>query len=235
MSFTISATKRTAAKPEALRAEGLIPAVLYGPEITPVAVAVAYTPFVKLYQEAGEATIIDCAVEGGKSVKVLIQDVQVDPVRGKVIHVDFRQINMDKEMRATVLLRLVGESSAVKELGGTLVKPLESLNIKCLPKDLVSHIDVDLSGLKTFASIIRVADLAVPSGLTILDSGSMTVAKVTAPLTEEQLKALEAAGPQSVEDIEVEKKKKAEEGEESATAESADKPAAKEKEEKKKE
>lgn len=235
MTLAISAEIRKPGMAESDRGQGKIPAIMYGPEITAASIAVDATAFTKLYRAAGESTLVDLSVGGAAPVKVLIQDVQFDPVKSTMIHVDFRQINMSKEMHATVALRFVGESPAVKGLGGTLVKPLEEVNVKCLPKDLVNHIDIDLSVLKTFADFIRVSDIPVPAGMTILDTPTTTIAKVAAPLTEDQLKALEAAGPQSLEDIEIEKKGKEPTAEEAEAGAEAATDKGEKKEEKKKE
>lgn len=137
MSLAISALKRTG-NADDVRAEGKIPAVLYGPGIEPVSVAVNSTEFEKLYSEAGESTLVDFSVDSGKSVKVLIQDVQYNPLTRRVSHVDFRQIRMDKEIEAAIELVFVGVAPAVKELGGTLMTPASEINIKCLPTSLKS-------------------------------------------------------------------------------------------------
>lgn len=217
MTFSFSAQKRGKEDVVALRAEHKLPGVLYGPEIKPVSIMADSRIFEKLYNSAGEASLIDLTVDQGKPVKVLIQDVQYDPVKRMMTHFDLRQINMNKEMEVMVELNFVGEAPAVKALGGTLVKPAEGLNIRCLPKDLVSEITVDLNVLKTFEDIIRLKDLAVPAGLKLLDNPEMAIAKVQAPLTEEQLKAMEEEGKKGVEAVEkVEKKVK--EGEEPDSA-----------------
>ena len=230
MNFNIEVKARTETA-EKTRGMGLIPAVLYGQESKPVSVSVEKIALEKLYKEAGEASLIDLSVNGGKPTKVLIKDIQVDPVKSNIIHIDFMMINMNKEMHATLPVRFIGESQAVKGLGGTLIQALEEINIKCLPKDLISHIDLDISGLNTFEDVIRVSDLKLPAGITILDKMDTLVAKVMAPLTEDQLKAMEEAGPKSIEDVKVEtgkKDKEAGEGEEGAVVE----PAAKGKEDK---
>lgn len=247
MTFSFSAQKRGKEDVSALRAERKLPGVLYGPEIKPVSVMADHRIFEKLYNSAGEASLIDLTVEDGlsagahgKPIKVLIQDVQYDPVKRVMTHFDLRQINMSKEMEVTVELNFVGEAPAVKALGGTLVKPVEGLKVKCLPNDLVSEITVDLSVLKTFDNIIRLKDLAAPSGLKLMDNPEMAIAKVQAPLTEEQIKAMEEEGKKGVEVVEqVEKKVKEGEVEEAAAAavegaKTETKPEAK-KEEKKKE
>ena len=212
-SIEVKTRKETA---ENTRVQGLIPAILYGAGAKSVSVSVNGLVFNKLYNEAGESNLIDLSVDGGsEKTKVLIKDAQRDPVRDNFIHVDFMKINMNKEMHATLPVRFVGESPAVKELGGTLIKALEEVHIKCLPKDLVSELSFDLSVLNTFSDIIHVRDLKLPAGIVVTENPTTVVVKVAAPLTEEQLKAMEEAGPKGVEDVEVEKKKKeALEGEE---------------------
>jgi len=223
MTFSIKLQPRPAGSVEELRASGSVPGVVYGPDRKSTSITIPNKELDKLYKEAGESTLIDLTIEGEKeAVKVLIQDLQFDPVKGNIIHVDFRQINMNEEMHATTELNFVGESAAVKELGGTLVKTLEYLNIKCLPKDLVSSIDVDLSALKTFDDAIHVKDITLPAGVTATDNVETVLAKVTAPLTEEQIKAMEESGPQTVEDVKVDEKVKKEGDEAAAEAPKAD-------------
>lgn len=201
-----------------LRAAGRLPGVLYGQGVDSVSIVVDKVQFEKLYDEAGEASLIDFTVEGGKEpVKVLIQDVQYDPVKQKPIHFDLRQIRMDKEMEVAIELRFVNEAPAVKAEGGTLVKSMEELNIRCLPKDLVGSVEVDLGALKTFDDAICVKDIKLPVGIKATDNPEAAIATVARPLTEEQLKAMEETGPKSVEEVEVEKKGKEEvEGEAAA-------------------
>ncbi len=218
MTFSMTANKRIG-DAEAIRANRQIPAVLYGPEIKPLTLAVDYRSFEQLYGKAGESNLVDFTMEGAKEpVKVLIQDVQFDPVKGRILHVDFRQINMNVEMEASIPLHFIGEPSAVKELGGTLIKTLEEVRVKCLPKHLVSFIEVNLSVLKSFTDFIHITDLALPEGVTVLDNVDTMLAKVAAPLTEDQLKAMdEAPAAVDISKIEVvEKGKKPEEGEEGA-------------------
>jgi len=227
MTVSIYAKTRTAHAQE-VREKKQIPAVLYGAGITPISVSVGYLDFETLLKGAGYSTLVDFSLDNTKEpVKVLIQDVQIDPVKQTIIHADFRQINMSEELHGTIELRLVGESPAVKTLGGTLIKGPEELHIRCLPKDLVGHIDIDISALATFDDVIHVRSLSLPSGITVTDNPDMVIAKVAAPLTEDEIKAMEEEGPKSVEDVEVEAKgKKEEEG-----AEGAEAPAKKEKKE----
>ncbi|MBU2542588.1 50S ribosomal protein L25, partial [Patescibacteria group bacterium] len=124
------------------------------------------------------------------------------------IHFDLRQIKMGVEMSVSVELNFVGESPAVKEQGGTLVKSRDYVDIKCLPRDLVGEINVDLSVLKTFDDSIQVKDLILPEGIVVQDDPEMSLAKVQAPMTEDQLKAMDEAETPRIEDVVVEGEKK---------------------------
>lgn len=211
---------------EETRASGRVPAVLYGPEMDAKSVSVDYRTFEKLFSEAGESNLVDFTIGGSNSSKVLIQEVQVDPVRGSILHVDFRQINMSKEMTATIDINLVGEAPAVKTLGGTLFHGLDTLNIKCLPKDLVGFVEVDISILASFDDIISIGDIKLPEGIVTTDHLDTTVVKVTAPLTDAELAAMEETKVAAVETVEVAEKRKKDDGEAVADGVGGDKKAA---------
>ena len=228
MSYAIEVKTRIGRSAEA-RAEGFIPGVLYGQKIKPVSISVGGMILEKLYKQAGESNLIDLKLDGKDANKVLIKDIQIDPVKGNIIHVDLMQINMDKEMHATLPINFVGEAAAVKELGGTLITALQELNIKCLPKDLVGQIDFDLSRLATFADVVHVGDLVLPPGIVATDGADVVVAKVNEPLTEEQLKAMEEGEAKDIADIEVSGEKEKAEAAVVAEAEKTEEPKAKEK------
>jgi len=219
MTFSINAEARTAGNASDVRSNGLVPGVVYGGDRTaPVSIAVKQGELEKLYAQAGESSLIDLTVASeGSPVKALIQEVQMDPVRGVITHVDFRQIKMNEEMTVSLELNFMGEAPAVKGLAGTLMKAYDAVTVTCLPKDLVSSIDVDLSKLETFDDAIRVSDLKLPAGIRVAEAADVVIAKVTPPLTEDQLKAMEAPVAVDLSKIEVEKKgKKEEEGAEDA-------------------
>ncbi len=216
MTLSINAKKRDDSSAEELRAEDLIPGVVYGGERKQTdSFSVSYNDFEKIFQEAGESTLIDFQIEGDQEpVKVVVKELQYNPVSDRITHIDLKQIKMGEEMEVTVELNFVGESAAVKALGGTLSKAINSVTTRCLPKDLINSIDVDLSVLETFEDSIKISDLNVPAAVTIVDDAEILVANVSAPLTEEQLAAMEETAEASVEDVEVEEKgKKEEEGE----------------------
>ncbi|MFH1947561.1 MAG: 50S ribosomal protein L25 [Candidatus Magasanikbacteria bacterium] len=191
MTFQFVAKKREG-KPEVLRAEGKLPGVLYGPEIEPISLEVDRVAFEKMYDEAGESSLIDLTIEGSKDepAKVLVQEVVYDSIKQIPVHFDFRQIKMGVEMTATLAISFIGESQAVKE-GGTLNTALDSLEIKCLPKDLIGEVEVDISALQTFEDSIHVKDIKLPEGIVVTDNKDALVIKVTPPLSDDQLKAME--------------------------------------------
>ncbi len=210
----LAAQKREAGKGlRKLRENSLVPAVMYGHSTKNRNVAVPYNEFAKAYKAAGESTLLDLEIGGDGAIKALVKDVQVDPLTNRFTHVDFYEVNLKEKLRTEIALNFAGESPAVKELGGSLVKSLDRVKVECLPTDLVHAIDVDVSALKTFDSMIHVGDLKVPKGIVILDNPKEVVATAEAPMTEEQIKAMEAPAAVDVTAIktEAEEKKAAEE------------------------
>lgn len=212
MSYLLNAVSR-ALKGEKVRAEGILPAVIYGAGGKTESLSMIYTDFEKLFREAGEASLIDLKIDDKDAGKVLVHEVQYDPVRGHMIHVDLIRVNMSKPITAFAELKFIGEAPAVKELGGTLVHNINEVEIKCLPKDLISHIDVDVSLLKTFDDVIKVKDLVLANGVEVVSLHTEDVLAVVTPaLTEEQIKALEDASKSAdITKVEVAGKKKEDE------------------------
>jgi len=202
-------------KTAAIRAEGLVPGVVYGSGQEPQNIQFDRHAFVKLYEESGSSSIIELDVDGSK-VNVLMYDYQLDPLRDEVIHADFRAVDMNKPLEADVRLEYVGESAAVKGLGGTLVTPNETITIKALPAKLLKSVRVDLSKIKTFEDSFRVADLELPEGVEVITDANRTVAIVIPPRTEAEMAALDEAVEENVTDVEVEGKKEGEEAAEEA-------------------
>lgn len=200
-------------KVNSLRAEGMVPGIVYGHGVKNRNVVIGERELEKIYDEAGESSLIDLTIDEAKPVKVMIKVIQREPVYDKPLHVDFREVRMDEKITAEIDLVFVGETPAVKELGGTLVKNFDYLEVECLPTALVPEIEVSLEKLITFDDVLRVKDLNIPEGMRVLQDENRTIAVVTPPLTEEELAALEEAPKGDVEDVEVAEKGKAEEGE----------------------
>jgi large subunit ribosomal protein L25 len=226
MTLTLTAATRTDLGRQAtkVRNAGRIPAVVYGHGIEPKAISLPTSEFLKLYRDAGTSSIIDVTVDDATAVKALIQEVQLNPLTMKPRHVDLRQIRMDEELTVEVPIEFINESPAVKELAGTLVRPFETLTVTCLPADLPHQIDVDLSTLATFEDVVTVADLVLPKGVKVAQIPTTTIATVTPPMTEEQLKKMEEEGKTDVTAVktEAEEKKADEEAAKAAEGEVAE-------------
>lgn len=175
-----------------LRKQNLIPASLYGHKIKPMNLTVDYLAFEKLFNQAGESTLVDLIIDDGKPVKILISDVQLDSVTNQIIHADFHQVRMDEKLRAEIQLKFIGEAPAVKELSGVLVTSIHEVEVECLPQDLVHEIEVDLSSLKTFDDVIKISDIKIAAGLKILHTADDVVVLVQEPRSEKELADLEA-------------------------------------------
>lgn len=170
--------------------EGLIPAVVYGRGIETRSLWIKDLDFGRLIKSAGESTLINLDIDEKEKDNVIIYELQTDPVSGKFIHIDFFKVRMDEEIEKAVELIYVGESPAVKESGGILVKSLNELTVKCLPADLPSHIDVDISSLKNFEDHITIKDLKLSDKVKIDIDQETVVALVTPPRSEEELEGL---------------------------------------------
>ena len=188
-----------------------MPAVVYGENVPSQSIAVPFKDFEKVYKEAGESTLVTLEVDG-KSYNVLINDIAHDPLRGKPLHADFYAVRMDKEIRTKVPIEFFGESPAVKNDAGILVKVMQELEVEALPKDLPHELRVNLSGLQKFEDRLWVKDVLLPHGVKILADAEDIIALVEPPRSEtelEELKKVEAA-PEAVAEVKTEKEMKAE-------------------------
>ncbi len=230
MAYALSATARTkmGKRSKDERLENRVPAVMYGHGTDARSISVNRSDFLRVLKSAGYSSLVDMALENQSPVKVLIKEVQVDPLSMEPAHIDFYQVRMDEELTANIPLKFIGESKAVKQDGGTLIKSMDELEVKCLPGNLPHEIEVDLSSLNTFEDAITVGSLKLPQGVAITADAGLTIATVARPLTEEELKKMEETAPADVTAIktEGEEKKAAEEAkkaEEAAVEEAAPK------------
>jgi large subunit ribosomal protein L25 len=196
----------------ALRRSGFMPAVFYGPKDPSTPIKVSLVDFKKAWKTAGESTVV--VLEGeGIDADVLIHQVDLDPVTDIAIHADFYAIEKGKKLSVDVPLEFIGIAPAVKDLGAVLVKVAHEIKIEALPKDLPHTLEVDISTLTGFDSVITAAEVKLPAGVTLKVKPEEVIASVYEPKEE----VVEA--PVDLSAIEVEKKgKEAKEGEEGAEA-----------------
>ena len=161
-----------------VRAAGKIPAVLYGAGHDAVAVEVDPKQITRiLFSETGHNTIFDVQVEGVPSAKAMIVDWQREPIKDQLIHIDMKRIALDKLLRVSVRVKLLGVPAGVKTEGGILDQVLREVEIECLPADIPNHIDVDVTGLGLHG-VLRVSELPHSDKIKYLTSEDATVAHV---------------------------------------------------------
>lgn len=184
LSASLRATSGTAAA-RRMRRAGIMPAVLCDEHGNATSIQLDTHGFEKmLTKHSGENLLITLVVDGAEARKVLLREVQHDPLRGSARHADFVQVSLTRKMRITVPIELTGEPVGVTQQGGVLEQLLREIEIECLPGDLIEELVVDVAALKLGESL-HVRDLAIGSALTILDDGDVAVATVASMIAEE--------------------------------------------------
>lgn len=165
-----------------LRRQGVTPANIYGHGLDSKAVQVPTPELLRLLKETSRNAIIELTVGGEPGSRpVMIRSVQRDPVTHEILHVDFYQVSLKEKMRAEVPVHLVGESPAVKDLGGILLQEVETLTVRALPTDIPAAIEVDVSGLTELEQSLHVGQLPRSDRYEILADPDVVVVKVEAP------------------------------------------------------
>jgi large subunit ribosomal protein L25 len=200
----LSAQVRTSAGRSAvkkIKQQGFIPAVIYGATHAPQNLQVSAREITNLLSHAtGEHLLVELEISGeGKSEKslALIQEVQHEPVKGDVLHIDFHAVSADERIHAEIPVEAYGEPNGVKNFGGILEISLHSLEVECLPKDLPELIRLDVSALNVNEAI-HVRDLQLPAGVTAKADGDLTVVRVAPPTVQAEAPAAEGAAQPEV-------------------------------------
>jgi len=191
----------------ALRDQGMVPCVFYGPKEKSVAISSNKIEFIKALREAGESTVV--VLDTGKDkIEALIHDVTYDPVSGEVIHADFYIPEKGKKVEVSVPVEFTGVSAAVKDLGGTLVKVLHEIEVEALPANLPHVILVDISALVDLESQILAGVIKLPEGVSLITEAEEVIASVS--VAEDEIEEAKA----DISEVEVvdKKGKKDEEG-----------------------
>jgi len=209
---TLTVTPRTTiGKSSAvLSKEGQMPAVVYGPKQETLPIALSLLEFKRILRDEGESTVLELAGLG-KTMQVLIHDVDIDPVTSVPRHADFYAIEKGAKVEVAVPLTFVGESAAVKA-GANLVTVMRELDISADATNLPHEIEVDISSLAELGDQIHVSDIKLPKGVTTEVDAEEVVALIQAVEVEEET---ESTGP-DMDAIEVEQKGKGDEAEEAA-------------------
>lgn len=222
--YNLSASVRDSGKAKALRKDDKIPAVVYGNDFENQKILLIGKNFNQIFSEAGESSLINLSINNTDPVKVLVHDYQIDPITSEIIHIDFYKVNMKEKIKTDIPIKEIGESLAILDLEGTLVTNRDTIEVECLPSDLIHEIEVDVSVLKTFDDVVHVSDLKIPAGIEVLTDADEVVFLIQPPRSEEEMAELEEKPEENVEAVEVEGEKKEESeisGDEKVTTEVA--------------
>lgn len=197
MQLTASVRKPMGKRSRRLVREGKLPAILYGHNTEPTPIVLDRLEFQKVFVKSGRTHLVDLAIDG-RTEKVLVREIQTHPRRIGPIHVDFYQVNLQEKIQVEVPVRLVGESAAVKRGDADIMQPLHAIRVECLPSDIPEAFEVDITPLEEIEQELRVSELTIPRGVTVLDDPEDLVVKIVHKRelkVEEEIPAAEAAVP----------------------------------------
>jgi large subunit ribosomal protein L25 len=224
--FELKATKRHIAgkKVQALRRQGVTPAHLFGPGVESLAIQCDTPALRNILVDAGHTQLVSLKLGHEHHPRtVMIREVQIDNFKGGVLHVDFYQVNLAEVIRVNVPIVLVGESAAAKMKGNSLVQELNDLTVQCLPSNIPSKIEVDVTPLITADQLIRVKDIPAITDVTIINEPGVVVARIAVEVIEVVEKPIVAEGAEVTEEG-----AEAAEGEQKESPAKGEKPAKKE-------
>src|SRR5881398_1881720 len=141
--------------------EGKLPAILYGHNTEPVPVTLDRLEFQKVFVKSGRTHLVDLVLDGDRTEKVLVREIQTHPRRLGPIHVDFYQVDLEEKIEVEVPIHLTGESAAVKRGDADILQPLHALEVECLPTDIPGEFEVDLTPLAEIDAELRVSEIDV--------------------------------------------------------------------------
>jgi large subunit ribosomal protein L25 len=194
------------------RRNGQVPVTIYGGTGAAVAALAPLSELAAILRsDTGRNTIFTVDIEGGESTEVMFADRQIDPVRMRLVHADFKRLVKGEKIEATVPLRLIGEPIGVREEAGVLEQLVREVEIRCQPRDIPEHIDVDVSNLAVH-QVLHVSDIPVAEGVEILEEPDTAIATVGV-VKEEATAAAPLEGEAPAEPEVIGKGKKEDEGE----------------------
>jgi large subunit ribosomal protein L25 len=179
-----------------LRREGLIPAIVYGHQ-EPVSISVDKHEFERNFKHITENEIVTLKL-GNSEYQVLIKDYQANLIKGSIAHLDFYEIEKGKLLKTNCPIKLIGTPEGVR-MGGVLESTIHELEVECLPKDIPSTIEIDVTNL-TSDHALHVSDLKIPEGVTVLTNAEQVIAAVTHAKAEVETTEEDALGDEAAEE-----------------------------------
>jgi len=181
-----------------LHGQGKLAAVVYGHNTDSTPLVLDRLEFQRVFVKSGRTHLVDLVVDGDRSEKVLVREIQTHPRRLGPIHVDLYQVSLEEKLTVEVPLHLTGESAAVKRGDADVLQPIHALRVECLPTDIPESFEVDLTPLEEIEAEFRVSDLNVPKGVTVLNDPEDLIVKIVHKRelkVEEEIPAVEGVVP----------------------------------------
>ena len=161
-----------------LHGQGKLAGVVYGHNTAATPLVLDRLEFQKVFIKSGRTHLVDLVVDGSRTEKVLVREIQTHPRRLGPIHVDFYQVSLEEKITVEVPVHLTGESAAVKRGDADVLQPIHRVRVECLPTDIPEAFEVDLTPLEDIESELRISDLTVPKGVTVLDDPDELLVKI---------------------------------------------------------
>ncbi len=169
-----------------LRRQGITPVHLFGHGIESQALQCDAAKLQQVLAEAGKTKLINLKIDGEKKARsVIVREVEIELPRRGLVHVDFYQVREAEEMKVEVPVVLVGEAPALKVRENTLVQELDNLSVECLPAKIPASVELDISSLTESNQVLRVKDIELEKGVTVLNDPEVVVASISARRVEE--------------------------------------------------
>ncbi|MEK6645281.1 MAG: 50S ribosomal protein L25 [Candidatus Firestonebacteria bacterium] len=162
-----------------LRVQGIIPAILYGEKTSPIPLSVDLKTFQKIMVKSGENALIVVKFDDGTSKTTIVKEIQYNPVKGNIYHIDFYEVSLKNKITVDVPVEVFGESAGVKN-GGILEYHLRTISVKCLPTKIPENIKIDITSLQIGGSI-HISDVKLEEDIEILAKKEEAILSVSAP------------------------------------------------------
>ncbi|HKF16154.1 MAG TPA: 50S ribosomal protein L25 [Candidatus Dormibacteraeota bacterium] len=163
-----------------LRREGKLPAVVYGQRAASAIIELDNREFERVFARSGRTQLIDLVIDSGRPHKVLIKEVQLSPRRNTVLHVDFHQVSLRERLQVDVPVVVTGEAEPVRAGEADVLQVLHAVKVECMPTRIPELIEVDVSDLPEVDAAVRLSDLHVPEGVTVIGDPDDVVVKLAA-------------------------------------------------------
>ena len=179
ISLELSPREVLGKKVKRLRQQGVIPVHLYGPGVDPQPLQCETTKLVDVLVRAGGNTAVTVTVQGGQETHLAFaREIQWDPRRDDILHVDFLAVDASRPVSAQVPITLIGDSPGARTAGGTVMQQLRDLNVEALPLEVPRELELDLSMLTDPDGVLRAADIVIPGNVTLLTDPEDVVVRI---------------------------------------------------------